>query len=123
MAEPRTRSAKVLNKAPAAVQITAEQLMREAWERQEGDVKAPVQRIADMEELMEYRMRKRTEFENSIRQKRHAMSIWLRYVIQLKCVERRKRSLRGSKVGVRDVTASKDKISGEKSRAVGAIQV
>lgn len=79
MAEPRTRSAKVLNKAPAAVQITAEQLMREAWERQEGDVKAPVQRIADMEELMEYRMRKRTEFENSIRQKRHAMSIWLRY--------------------------------------------
>jgi len=69
----------VLNKAPASLQITAEQLMREAWERQEAEPKPPRQKITDIEELMEYRMRKRTEFENAIRQKRYSLSIWLRY--------------------------------------------
>uniref|UniRef100_A0A6B2KZN2 Suppressor of forked domain-containing protein n=1 Tax=Arcella intermedia TaxID=1963864 RepID=A0A6B2KZN2_9EUKA len=53
--------------------------MREAWDRQDEVPKPPRQKITDMEELMEYRMRKRTEFENSIRQKRYSLNIWLRY--------------------------------------------
>ena len=43
------------NKAPAAVQITAEQLLREAHERQEQDTKPPRQKITDSEELQNYR--------------------------------------------------------------------
>ena len=45
----------VKNKAPAAVQITAEQLLREAHERQEPTYKPPKQKITDGEELQEYR--------------------------------------------------------------------
>lgn len=41
-----------MNRAPAAVQISAEQLMREAFERQdEAPIRAPQQRIADSDEL------------------------------------------------------------------------
>lgn len=42
----------VKNKSAAAVQITAEQLMREAWERQDEEApRVPTQRIADADEL------------------------------------------------------------------------
>ena len=37
------------------MQITAEQLLREAHERQEADFKPPRQKITDGEELQEYR--------------------------------------------------------------------
>lgn len=53
--------------------------MREAFERQDTETKAPKQKITDEEELGEYQLKKRTEFENAIRLKRHAISIWLRY--------------------------------------------
>ena len=41
--------------------------MREAKERQEEDYKAPKQKIADVEELAEYRLKKRKEYEDLIR--------------------------------------------------------
>jgi hypothetical protein len=44
----------VQNKAPAAVQITAEQILREAHERQDAPFKQPRQNITDPEELAEY---------------------------------------------------------------------
>ena len=46
--------ARVKNKQPAPVQITAEQLLREARERQEEDGKLPKQKITDPDELAEY---------------------------------------------------------------------
>jgi len=61
----------VKNKAPAAMQITAEQLLREAFERQEVTIQAPNQQILDEEELSEYRLRKRKEFEDSLRKNRY----------------------------------------------------
>eukprot|EP01125_Pyxidicula_operculata_P005790 TRINITY_DN2020_c0_g3_i1.p1 TRINITY_DN2020_c0_g3~~TRINITY_DN2020_c0_g3_i1.p1 ORF type:complete len:664 (-),score=171.71 TRINITY_DN2020_c0_g3_i1:1320-3311(-) len=73
------KSSRVLNKAPNASQITAEQLMREAWDHQEAEQRAPRQKITDMEELTEYRLRKRTEFENGLKIKRYSMPLWVKY--------------------------------------------
>jgi crooked neck len=64
------RTVKVKNRAPAPIQITAEQLLREAQERQEGGKIAPRQRVEDIEELHEYRGRKRKQFEETIRRAR-----------------------------------------------------
>lgn len=50
----------VKNKAPAEVQITAEQLLREAKERElELLPPPPKQKITDQEELNDYKLRKR----------------------------------------------------------------
>jgi crooked neck len=76
----KPKSTRVLNKSAAPIQISAEQLMREAWERQDQDsVRAPAQKIGDEEELEDNQFRKRATFENQVRAKRHSMSIWLRY--------------------------------------------
>ncbi|KZT22885.1 protein prenylyltransferase [Neolentinus lepideus HHB14362 ss-1] len=73
------RAPRVKNRAPAAVQITAEQILREAQERQESQFRAPKQRIEDFEELHEYRGRKRKEFEERIRRTRGNIKEWLQY--------------------------------------------
>lgn len=52
------------------MQVTAEQIVREARERQEDDYKAPTARLTDPEEIAEYRMEKRKFFEDSIRYSR-----------------------------------------------------
>lgn len=62
---------KIKNRAPAPVQITAEQLLREAQENQERPkLKSTRHRIEDFEQLEEYRARKRTEFEDAVRRLR-----------------------------------------------------
>jgi len=72
--------AKVKNKAPASLQITAEQLLREAKERQLEIVPAPPkQKIQDAAELADYQMRKRKEFEDNIRKNRIVMANWFKY--------------------------------------------
>lgn len=73
------RAPRVKNRAPAAVQITAEQLLREAQERQESQFRAPRQRVEDFEELNEYRGRKRREFEERVRRTRGSIKEWLQY--------------------------------------------
>ncbi|KAJ9628094.1 NineTeen Complex (NTC) component [Taxawa tesnikishii (nom. ined.)] len=70
---------RVKNKAAAPIQISAEQLLREAVDRQEPALQAPTQRFADLEELHEYQGRKRTEFENYVRRNRLNMGNWFRY--------------------------------------------
>eukprot|EP01120_Amphizonella_sp_Union-15-10_P014658 TRINITY_DN719_c0_g3_i1.p1 TRINITY_DN719_c0_g3~~TRINITY_DN719_c0_g3_i1.p1 ORF type:complete len:663 (+),score=163.27 TRINITY_DN719_c0_g3_i1:30-2018(+) len=75
----RFRAVRVKDKSPAAVQITAEQILREAWERQEAEPKPPRQKITDAEELAEYRMRKRKEYEDAIRRNRYGIGGWLKY--------------------------------------------
>ncbi|KAF8731621.1 hypothetical protein AX14_004568, partial [Amanita brunnescens Koide BX004] len=73
------RAPRIKNRAAAPVQITAEQLLREAQERQESAFRAPRQRVEDYEELDEYRGRKRKEFEDRIRRTRGNIKEWLQY--------------------------------------------
>lgn len=70
---------RVKNKAAAPIQISAEQLLREAVDRQEEKVQAPTQRFADLEELHEFQGRKRREFEDYVRRNRINMNNWMRY--------------------------------------------
>lgn len=67
------------NKSAAPVQITAEQILREAHEHKEMAFKAPTQKITDPEELAAYRMRKRKDFEDILRRQRQNIGIWCRY--------------------------------------------
>ena len=65
------RAPRIKNRAPAPIQITAEQLLREAQERQIAPKrKTPRVRIESYEELEDYRARKRTEYEDAIRRLR-----------------------------------------------------
>ncbi|UYV81795.1 CRNKL1, partial [Cordylochernes scorpioides] len=77
--------AKVKNKTPAEIQITAEQLLREAKERDlEILPPPPKQKISDPEELADYQKRKRKAnlvqtFEDNIRKNRQLISNWIKY--------------------------------------------
>merc|ERR1719228_2656366 len=74
------KQAKVKNKAPADLQITAEQLLREAKERELEIVPPPPkQKIQDEDELADYQMRKRKSFEDQIRKNRSVMTNWFKY--------------------------------------------
>jgi crooked neck len=79
MSSSREGQGKVKNRAPAPLQITAEQLLREAADFQEKSVPVPKQRVEDLEELQEYRGRKRREFEDTIRRTRTNILAWTKY--------------------------------------------
>ncbi|KAK4673590.1 NineTeen Complex (NTC) component [Podospora pseudopauciseta] len=70
---------RVKNKAAAPVQISAEQLLREAVDRQEVALQKPTQRFEDLEELKEYQGRKRREYEDYVRRNRVRLANWLQY--------------------------------------------
>ena len=59
--------------------ITAEQIVREAKERQDDTYIAPRQKITNTEELYEYRLKKRKEFEDVIRRTYWDTKVWTRY--------------------------------------------
>lgn len=62
------------------MQITAEQILREAKERQlEAVPPPPNQTISDPDELAQTQLVKRKEFEDRIRRTRGNMNIWLKY--------------------------------------------
>ncbi|KAJ1883263.1 NineTeen Complex (NTC) component [Coemansia sp. RSA 1722] len=69
----------IKNKNAAAIQITAEQLIREAYDRQGAAQKAPRQKVLDGEELSDYQMRRRREFEEGVRKNKHNIGEWIRY--------------------------------------------
>jgi crooked neck len=69
----------VKNKAPAARQITAEQLLREATDAPQRFKSASDHTFADKTELSTYRMAKRKEFEDTLRRHRHNISTWIKY--------------------------------------------
>lgn len=73
------RAMRPKNKAPAPIQITAEQLLREASERLETLPKPVKRRITDGEEASELRQLKRKGFEDKIRRNRGSISNWLAY--------------------------------------------
>ena len=70
---------RVKNKQPAPIQVSAEQLLREAVDRQEPGLSAPTQRFQDLEELHEFQGRKRKEYEDYVRRNRVNLNNWLRY--------------------------------------------
>ena len=61
------------------MQITAEQLVMEANSSKEAEIKVPQQKIQDLDELNDYRMRKRKQFEDTIRYNRNSMGNWIKY--------------------------------------------
>ena len=70
----------VKNRAPAGIQISAEQLVLEARDRSLVQAPAaPARHVADVAELGEHRLRVRKEFEDSLRMHRHNTATWLRY--------------------------------------------
>lgn len=72
----------VKNRAPAPIQITAEQLLREAKDRGIEDTKKqPKQFIADREELQLYQTSKRKDFEDQIRRQRQLIGVWCKYAL------------------------------------------
>lgn len=74
------RTTRVKDKQPAEKQITAEQILREAKELQlEDEFKPPKQIITDPQELDEYRLRKRKEYEDLLRRVgRFNVNIWVK---------------------------------------------
>ena len=74
------KAARVKNKNPAAIQITAEQILQEVTDRQlEKGAPPPTQPIRTEEELSDFKMRKRKMFEDNIRKNRGVMSNWIKY--------------------------------------------
>ena len=74
------KAARVKNKTPAAIQITAEQILQEVTDRQlEKVAPPPKQPIRTNEELREYKLRKRKLFEDNIRKNRGVLSNWIKY--------------------------------------------
>jgi crooked neck len=69
----------VKNKAPASIQITAEQILREAKSFQEVPLAPTRSKIADQDELDSYRLAKRKEFEDKLRRVRNSIGTWLQY--------------------------------------------
>jgi crooked neck len=77
-----SRATAIKNRAPAPIQITAEQLLREAQERGfESSVKAPKQFITDKEELSLYQQSKRKDFEEQLQRQRSNIGIWCKYAL------------------------------------------
>ncbi|XP_049368257.1 uncharacterized protein LOC125833160 [Solanum verrucosum] len=70
---------RVKNKTPAPIQITSEQILREARERQEAEIRPPNQKITDQTEVADYRLRKRKEFESLISRVGWNKSVWVKY--------------------------------------------
>lgn len=71
--------AQVKNKAPAARQITAEQILREAVDSFAESIPASKQTFADETELNAYKMTKRKEFEDTLRRQRQHIGTWIKY--------------------------------------------
>ncbi|KAH9625513.1 hypothetical protein KSS87_012114 [Heliosperma pusillum] len=73
------RVTRVKNKTPASIQITKEQILREARERQEAEIYPPKQKITDSSELADYRLSKRKGFEDALRRMKGNGGEWVKY--------------------------------------------
>ncbi|KAK2967473.1 hypothetical protein RJ640_000630 [Escallonia rubra] len=73
---------RVKNKTAAPIQVTAEQILREARECQEAEIRPPKQKITNRTELADHRLRKRKAYEDSIHCARWNKSVWVKYAKQ-----------------------------------------
>jgi crooked neck len=74
-----SRQGQVKNRAPAPIQISAEQIIREAADRQEAHVLDPVSKIHDAEEYQSFLSSRRKHFEDNIRYRREHIGNWVKY--------------------------------------------
>jgi crooked neck len=74
-----SHSGQVKNRAPAPIQISAEQLLRESADRQEQHIVEPVVKIHDAEEYQSYLRDRRKHFEDNIRYRREHIGNWVKY--------------------------------------------
>jgi crooked neck len=70
---------RVKNRAPAPIQISAEQILREAAERQEQHTLDPIVKIHDAEEYQSHLRDRRKHFEDNIRYRREHIGNWVKY--------------------------------------------
>lgn len=70
---------KVKNKAPAPIQISAEQLLWEATERLGGEGDQKRKPFQDRENTYEHKLRQRQAFEDGIRRNRERIGNWIQY--------------------------------------------
>uniref|UniRef100_A0A7N2KVN9 Crooked neck protein n=1 Tax=Quercus lobata TaxID=97700 RepID=A0A7N2KVN9_QUELO len=71
---------RVRNKTPANIQITAEQILREACDLQDAAEINPLKsEITDAAELADHRLRKRKEFEDQIKRTQWNVTVWTKY--------------------------------------------
>jgi crooked neck len=75
----RLNQGQVKNRAPAPIQISAEQIIREAADRQEPHILDPVTKIHDAEEYQSYLSSRRKHFEDNIRYRREHIGNWVKY--------------------------------------------
>ena len=69
----------IKNRAPAPIQISAEQVLREAADRQEPYLKDPRVKIHDAEEYQAYLVNRRKGYEDNIRYRRDHIGTWVKY--------------------------------------------
>ena len=69
----------VKNRAPAPIQISAEQIVREAADRQVDAVVEPVVKVHDQEEYQQHLADRRKMFEDNIRYRREHIGNWVKY--------------------------------------------
>lgn len=74
-----SRQGAVKNRAPAPIQISAEQILREAADRQEPFAKEPTVKIHDAEEYQAYLVGRRKNYEDNIRYRRDHIGTWVKY--------------------------------------------
>jgi len=74
-----SRPGQVKNRAPAPIQISAEQIVREAADRQEEHVIEPIVKIHDAEEYQAHLRDRRKHFEDNIRYRREDIGNWVKY--------------------------------------------
>lgn len=74
-----SNQARVKNRAPAPIQISAEQILREAAERQEQHILDPIVKIHDAEEYQSHLRDRRKHFEDNIRYRREHIGNWVKY--------------------------------------------
>jgi len=69
----------VKNRAPAPIQISAEQIIREARDRQEPIILDPIVKIHDAEEYQSFLASRRKQFEDHIRNRRDHIGTFIKY--------------------------------------------
>lgn len=69
------------SKEPATFQITAEQILLDAYEQKEKPLSAAKHEIADAQELLHYQSKVRVEYENALQRNKLDFPQWIRYAI------------------------------------------
>jgi len=69
----------VKNRAPAPIQISAEQIIRESADRQEKHRLDPIVKVHDAEEYQSHLRDRRKHFEDNIRYRRDHIGNWVKY--------------------------------------------